>query len=64
MFINHNFNLQQQAAGPACTELETIVLDWFGRMMDLPDQFLSSTENGKGGGVIQVNNYKISTIKF
>lgn len=37
------------------TELEIIMLDWFGRMIGLPDAFLPFTENGKGGGVIQVN---------
>lgn len=35
---------------PACTELETHVLDWLVEMMDLPRKFLSS---GAGGGVIQ-----------
>ena len=38
------------ATSPACTELETHVLDWIGEMMDLPPEFLSS---GAGGGVIQ-----------
>ncbi|VDM97369.1 unnamed protein product [Thelazia callipaeda] len=41
------------AACPAMTELEIIMLDWFGRMIGLPDAFLPFTENGKGGGVIQ-----------
>lgn len=35
---------------PAATELEVIVLDWFAKMLKLPDQFLSA---GQGGGVIQ-----------
>ena len=35
---------------PACTELETHVLDWLVRMLGLPEKFLS---NGAGGGVIQ-----------
>jgi aromatic-L-amino-acid decarboxylase len=35
---------------PACTELETHVLDWLAEMMGLPEQFLSSSS---GGGVIQ-----------
>ncbi|XP_013404119.1 LOW QUALITY PROTEIN: aromatic-L-amino-acid decarboxylase-like [Lingula anatina] len=39
------------AASPACTELETIVLDWLGKMIGLPSVFLH--ENGVGGGVIQ-----------
>lgn len=38
------------ATSPACTELETHVLDWVARMLDLPSAFLSQ---GKGGGVIQ-----------
>nr|UUJ74935.1 tyrosine decarboxylase [Cephalotaxus hainanensis] len=36
---------------PAATELETIVCDWLGKMLNLPEPFLSSS--GKGGGVIQ-----------
>ena len=35
---------------PACTELETLVLDWLAKMLALPQTFLST---GKGGGVIQ-----------
>jgi aromatic-L-amino-acid decarboxylase len=35
---------------PACTELETHVLDWLVGMLGLPEKFLST---GKGGGVIQ-----------
>ena len=35
---------------PACTELETHVLDWFAEMLGLPAAFTSA---GKGGGVIQ-----------
>jgi aromatic-L-amino-acid decarboxylase len=38
------------ATSPACTELETHVLDWLVPMLGLPDKFLSSSE---GGGVIQ-----------
>jgi aromatic-L-amino-acid decarboxylase len=38
------------ATSPACTELETHVLDWLVPMLGLPDRFLSS---GTGGGVIQ-----------
>lgn len=38
------------ATSPACTELETHVLDWMAAMTDLPPQFHSS---GRGGGVIQ-----------
>ena len=38
------------ATSPACTELETLTLDWLVHMLGLPDKFLS---NGAGGGVIQ-----------
>ncbi len=38
------------ATSPACTELETHVLDWLAEMLDLPAKFKSS---GTGGGVIQ-----------
>lgn len=41
------FNWQ---CSPAVTELETIVLDWLARLMNLPACFLSQ---GEGGGVIQ-----------
>ncbi|XP_014605654.1 PREDICTED: aromatic-L-amino-acid decarboxylase [Polistes canadensis] len=39
-------------ASPACTELEVIMLDWLGQMLDLPKEFLACS-GGKGGGVIQ-----------
>jgi aromatic-L-amino-acid/L-tryptophan decarboxylase len=38
------------ATSPACTELETHVLDWLAGMLGLPESFLS---RGAGGGVIQ-----------
>jgi len=38
------------ATSPACTELETHVLDWVVEMLGLPDKFLSTSA---GGGVIQ-----------
>ncbi|XP_046992910.1 aromatic-L-amino-acid decarboxylase-like [Schistocerca americana] len=41
------------ASSPACQELETIVLDWFGKAIGLPKTFISSAEGSKGGGVIQ-----------
>jgi aromatic-L-amino-acid decarboxylase len=37
------------ATSPACTELETHVLDWLVQMLDLPQNFLSTSS----GGVIQ-----------
>jgi len=41
------------AAGPSCTELETIVLDWMGKMLGLPESFMADGEGSLGGGVIQ-----------
>jgi glutamate/tyrosine decarboxylase-like PLP-dependent enzyme len=38
-------------SSPACTELETIVLDWVGKLIGLDEAFLSG---GNGGGVIQI----------
>jgi aromatic-L-amino-acid decarboxylase len=38
------------ATSPACTELETLVLDWLVPMLGLPGKFLSTAT---GGGVIQ-----------
>jgi len=36
---------------PACTEVETLMLDWMQELLDLPERFRSTSENG--GGVIQ-----------
>jgi aromatic-L-amino-acid decarboxylase len=38
------------ATSPACTELETLVLDWLVEALELPEIFLSTS---RGGGVIQ-----------
>jgi aromatic-L-amino-acid decarboxylase len=38
------------ATSPACTELETLMLDWMVDLLGLPDRFRST---GAGGGVIQ-----------
>ncbi|KAL2523810.1 Tyrosine decarboxylase 1 [Abeliophyllum distichum] len=37
-------------SSPAATELESIVMDWLGKMLKLPNEFLFS---GGGGGVLQ-----------
>nr|QQY02466.1 tyrosine decarboxylase [Cryptocotyle lingua] len=39
------------AASPAITELEIVMLDWVGKLLKLPQQFLH--EGNQGGGVIQ-----------
>lgn len=36
---------------PACTEVETLMLDWMRELLDLPERFASTSANG--GGVIQ-----------
>ena len=38
------------ATSPACTEVETVMLDWLADLLDLPARFRSG---GPGGGVIQ-----------
>jgi aromatic-L-amino-acid decarboxylase len=38
------------ATSPACTELETVMLDWLADLLDLPSSFRSTST---GGGVIQ-----------
>ncbi|HJO95985.1 MAG TPA: pyridoxal-dependent decarboxylase [Victivallales bacterium] len=38
------------ATSPACTELETHILDWIAEMLDLPEKYYS---HSNGGGVIQ-----------
>ncbi|MFI7436229.1 pyridoxal-dependent decarboxylase [Micromonospora haikouensis] len=38
------------ASAPACTELETVMLDWLAGLLGLPERFRST---GPGGGVIQ-----------
>jgi aromatic-L-amino-acid decarboxylase len=39
------------ATSPACTEVETLMLDWMATLLALPDDFRSTSE--RGGGVIQ-----------
>ncbi|KAL4878811.1 pyridoxal phosphate-dependent transferase [Aspergillus karnatakaensis] len=39
---------------PACTELETVIMDWMAQALALPSCFLSTSEN-RGGGVIQMS---------
>ncbi|XP_018322462.1 histidine decarboxylase [Agrilus planipennis] len=41
------------AASPACTELETVVTNWLGKMIGLPEDFLHLHKDSPGGGVIQ-----------
>ena len=41
------------ASSPACTELEIIVMNWLGKMIGLPKEFLQTEDQKLGGGVIQ-----------
>ncbi|KAL9913127.1 histidine decarboxylase [Glossina fuscipes fuscipes] len=41
------------ASSPACTELEIIVMNWLGKMIGLPDDFLNLNNTSRGGGVVQ-----------
>jgi len=47
--------IQLKASSPACTELETIVMDWLAKAIGLPPVFYHSNKDTLGGGVIQVN---------
>src|SRR5436309_8009425 len=51
-FVSSGLGVQGMlwATSPACTELETHVLDWLIKLLGLPERFKSS---GAGGGVIQ-----------
>nr|QHN70667.1 dopa decarboxylase-like [Limenitis arthemis astyanax] len=39
-------------ASPACTELEVITMNWLGKLLGLPEEFLNCSA-GPGGGIIQ-----------
>ncbi|XP_041455780.1 aromatic-L-amino-acid decarboxylase-like isoform X1 [Lytechinus variegatus] len=51
-------------SGPASTELEMRMMDWFGKMLNLPDEFIFSSEKNTGGGVIQESNTGALTLMF
>lgn len=53
--ITHQQSFLFQAASPACTELETIVMDWLGKAIGLPNDFITSSKGSRGGGVIQTS---------
>lgn len=58
------------AASPACTELETIVMNWMGKMIGLSDKFLPFQESegdlksNIGGGVILVCTFLVNAISI
>ncbi|XP_011548130.2 aromatic-L-amino-acid decarboxylase-like [Plutella xylostella] len=39
-------------SSPACTELEVVSMNWLGKLLGLPEEFLNCSD-GPGGGVIQ-----------
>ncbi|XP_045766403.1 aromatic-L-amino-acid decarboxylase-like isoform X1 [Maniola jurtina] len=39
-------------ASPACTELEVVTMNWLGKLLGLPEEFLNCSP-GPGGGIIQ-----------
>ncbi|KAI5726440.1 hypothetical protein M8J76_002699 [Diaphorina citri] len=41
------------ASSPACTELEIITMNWLGKMIGLPEEFLHTKVDSPGGGVLQ-----------
>jgi glutamate/tyrosine decarboxylase-like PLP-dependent enzyme len=57
---NHVAELGQWFASPACTELESVVMDWSAKMFGLDAAFLNQNETG--GGVIQVRPQFIPSI--
>ncbi|KAK5647194.1 hypothetical protein RI129_002086 [Pyrocoelia pectoralis] len=50
------------ASSPACTELETIVLNWLGKMIGLSDDFLHTGSDSTGGGVIQTTSSEATLV--
>lgn len=49
---NHSNSPSLQMASPAYTELEVAMMNWLGKLLNLPDVFLNCSE-GPGGGVLQ-----------
>ncbi|GLV39593.1 Histidine decarboxylase [Carabus blaptoides fortunei] len=50
------------ASSPACTELETIVMNWLGKMIGLPEDFLHTRSDSIGGGVIQTTSSEATLV--
>ncbi|KAJ8932118.1 hypothetical protein NQ314_014899, partial [Rhamnusium bicolor] len=51
------------ASSPACTELEMVVMNWLGKMIGLPEEFLHR-KGGNGGGVIQTTASECTLISL
>lgn len=50
------------ASSPACTELEMIVMNWLGKMIGLPDEFMHFNKNSLGGGVLQTTTSEATLV--
>ncbi|KAI8441448.1 hypothetical protein MSG28_015048 [Choristoneura fumiferana] len=48
------------ASSPAGTELETIAMNWLGKILGLPESFLNEKNDSPGGGVIQRWAYTVT----
>ncbi|XP_060519156.1 histidine decarboxylase [Cylas formicarius] len=51
------------ASSPVCTELEMVVMNWLGKMIGLPEEFLHR-KGGDGGGVIQTTASECTLISL
>ncbi len=52
------------AASPSCTELETIVLEWLAKMLDLPQNFLPETASIENLSINEANNAEEDNVFF
>ena len=52
------------ASSPACTELEIIVMNWLGKMIGLPKEFLHADDQKLGGGVIQTTASECTLVGY
>ncbi|KAJ8969859.1 hypothetical protein NQ314_001543 [Rhamnusium bicolor] len=52
-----------QVASPAYTELEVAMMNWLGKLLHLPDEFLNCSE-GPGGGVIQGSASEVTFVEL
>ncbi|KAK7585896.1 hypothetical protein V9T40_000075 [Parthenolecanium corni] len=50
------------ASSPACTELEILTMNWLGKMIGLNDEFLHTSKDSKGGGVIQTTSSEATLV--
>ncbi|CAG9854374.1 unnamed protein product [Phyllotreta striolata] len=48
-------------ASPAYTELEVVMMNWLGKLLNLPEEFLNCSE-GPGGGIIQGSASEVTFI--